>query len=492
MNPFSKERWVYFYPQKKFHASIKIAVIYPNSYEVGSCNLGFINLFHKLNLEHEFYVERFFFDKTNPQLTLSSTKKFNLKDADIILLSISYELDLMNFLSLLQVNGIEIERDKRQSDILIGAGGIFATLNPLIFCKYIDFVSVGEIENYLQHLIDSIKKIKNLSKESFVQKVSSIKNIINCSENIVEKKVEISSPEELLTPCSSAYVNEEQIFSNRFLIEISRSCKFRCSFCMVKDVYSTFKTYPADKILETVSLSSPVTNKVGLVSASTLDHPDIFKIVSEINRLGSEVSFSSLRADKITDDFLKLFKINKQKTLTLAPETASDKLRKIISKKITNEVLFSAIEKALQHNLTKFKLYYLIGLPEESDDDIYKIVETAKQLRKRFLLHAKEKKVMPQLILSVNQFIPKPYSKLCNHIPEDTKLIDKKVKLMKKHLLPLGNIKIEYYGSASGNIQWLLSNYCDEELLDKITTIIKEKRILKELNHLALSKKTRK
>lgn len=443
------EKYIENYPAANH--GLKIAVFYPNSYYLGMSNLGYQGLYHLLK-KTGFWVNRFFYDPDKEKV-VSPEDKFQFNDADIIFISQSYENDLINIIKAFSTKGIEHYADKRKSPKVI-IGGAFPTMNQRVFKNLADYVLTGELELYEKQILSYCEDFPNSNLESL--------------ESRVDNKLNQPQYTRILSPNTG--------FSDTFLIEITRGCRFKCSFCTVPDLFGNLRSFTKEDLFLLIDKGLEHTKKIGLVSALTTDHPDLMDIINYINNRGAEAGFSSLRIEQIDYDFLKLIKENHQNILTIAPEVASAKLKKKIKKNIKEEKLYSLIENTHILKFKKIKLYFIIGFEEEDQTDLDAIIAMIKNIRKISLSFAKENKFMPEIILSINQFIPKALSPLSNEPFIDAKIINKKIQFLKKHLMPIGNISIRTDNTVENYLQWRISQG-DETLLNQLIELISNQQV---------------
>ncbi len=403
-------------------------------------NLGFQGLFYNLVKVRNLHINRFFFNPKKNK-TISPEKDFNLNQAKIILISLSFELDFINIIKILTSNNINPHTNKRV-DGFIGVGGIFANLNPDFCLAFADIIFMGEFECYISNIIELC--LLSFNKNRY--------GIIDLAHKVVENfiyrgsddKIPICQP--LKEPNFSNILTPNSSFSNTLLVEISRGCLFNCRFCIVPSIYGKIRFFDKNKLFKIFDMGLVKTSKVGLISTLTTEHPNLKEMVYYINKKGGKVSFSSLRVEDIDDELLSIIKDNGQNILTIAPEVASEKLKRKIRKFIKTETIINTFQRGIVKGIKKFKLYFIIGFEEENQEDLYSIVELVKSLRTMALSYTKELKYMPEIILSINQFIPKPHSKLEGEVFLNKVDIEKKIKYIKKLLLPLGiTIKVDDY-----------------------------------------------
>ncbi len=352
-------------------------------------------------------------------------------------------------------NGIApLKAQRNESDPLILAGGVFPTINPDIYYDIVDAVFFGEVEAYSEFFIQSLRRVKTDVKEKII---GDIYSYFDYREN----RASLPSVPDITSdsiPAHSVIITDNTSFKDYFLVEISRGCKFNCSFCLVTNLYKDFRFYSKHQILKLVDRALKHTNKIGLVSALTTEHPELESIVSEINKKGGIVNFSSLRIDKVDDRMLRLMEINQQNTLTIAPESASKSIKKLIGKNIIEDKIFEVIQNSIDYNIKKIKIYFIIGFETEADDDIKANINFIKKVREVLVKKAGKSKTMPRIIISISPFIPKPYTEMKDVGTHTIKEIKRRVSFIKKNVLPLGGIDIHLESPKLSKIQTILSN----------------------------------
>jgi len=401
-------------------------------------NLGFQSLFHRTASFHGIRPLRFFMEKNetlfSPDLDRSAGDgRYTLADFDVILFTVSFELDYIQIVRMLIASNLSPLRIERaEKNPLVIAGGITVTANPLVLAPVADVICRGDMEVSIDRLFGA------LTEHSF-QKGASLFKTLASLQGVFIPAVSDSPPpaariEKIEEPAHTVIISEQTEFSNMFLIEIGRGCRNTCTFCMVRCAASPLRSVPAEAVLKTAvsalgapgapgihsasgasgasgalgtsgTYSAPGTSgnfsRVGLIAPVLTDHRDLASIVRGLNRMGMRVSFSSLRADDFTPETAALLQENGQTTVTFAPETGSSDLRKRIGKRLTNEALFDAVSLAQEYGVRRFRYYVMYGLPDEHEEDfdaIVSLVEKTLGILKRS---------SSGLHVSINPFIPK-------------------------------------------------------------------------------------
>ncbi|HID15254.1 MAG TPA: radical SAM protein [Candidatus Atribacteria bacterium] len=381
---------------------------YANYYNLGMANLGFQSIYKELLKEREVLLDRSFLPYPREERYLKEKKLplfsyityMPLREFDIIAFSISFELDYLNFIKILNLAGIPIySKDRGDSWPLIMVGGIAVSANPAILEPFVDFFVIGEGEEVIHNIVSLLLEEKN--KDTILKTLSEWEGIYVPKYPKRVKRVWIKDVDKFVS--DSVIYSKEQEFPDMHLIEIGRGCGRGCRFCMAGYIYRPVRNRSLYVIKESIKKGKDFRKKIGLVSPSVSDHPEIIEILKNILDEGLGVGISSLRSNSVTEELLSLLKKGGLNTITLAPEVGTEKMRKIINKNIYPELLFEKIEMALSVGIKNIKLYFLVGLPKEEEEDIEGILTLIDSIMLRF-------KNIKELILSINPFIPKPHT----------------------------------------------------------------------------------
>ncbi|MEK6725553.1 MAG: TIGR03960 family B12-binding radical SAM protein [Deltaproteobacteria bacterium] len=479
---------------KRWGRKVTVALIYPNTYYVGMSNLGFQQVYYLLNQREDTICERVFlpdredmdeYQRTGTQIFSLESQRL-LRDFDIIAFSIPFENDYLNALKVLEMGNIPLLASERDENYpLVIAGGVTTFLNPEPMADFIDLFLIGEGEEVVNELIDSFIKNSNGDKKDFLSSVSKLEGAyipsfyqVTYKENgeIESFLNKIKAPRKLKrrwirdidsAPTMSRIFTHDTEFSGMHLVEISRGCGRGCRFCTAGFIYLPPRIRRPEKILE--SLEAPPLNpplskggtkggvKVGLVSAAVSDYPFIDSLCVPLIAKGKKVSVSSLRMDSTTDELMDALKDSGHKTMTFAPEAGTERLRNVINKGISEEDILKSVEMAISRGILNAKLYFLIGLPTETDEDIEGIVKLAKRIKKEVLVLTKEAGRIGTITLSINPFIPKPWTPFQWSPMEDVKSLGNKLKYIKESLKKEGNIEVNHENPKDSYLQALLS-----------------------------------
>jgi radical SAM superfamily enzyme YgiQ (UPF0313 family) len=390
-------------------ALLSIALVFPNSYAVGMANLGFQAIYRLFNEFPGVRCERVFFYDQFPEITKTLESGEELRNFDIIAFSISFELDFPNLVQILSNAGITpFSGNRHTKEPLVIAGGAIAFMNPTPIEPFIDFFYLGEIESQLATLLQLLLRFKQNRYER-----AEILNQLNEEAGIyVPERFKRNSIKKIYqsardnSPQYSPIISPDSHFKNMFLIEVGRGCGRHCHFCAASHIYHPFRIFSKDKILNTISSFCHDIKRVGLIGAALSDYPKLYELCGELVDKGFELGLSSFRLDMITPEFLQTLERGKVKTLAFAPEAGSERLRNMINKNLSDQQIIAAAHAIADSEINQVKLYFMIGLPGETDEDVEGIVHLVKNIQKILVKNRKLK----SLSVSINTFIPKPFT----------------------------------------------------------------------------------
>ena len=312
-------------------------------------------------------------------------------------------------------------------DPLVVIGGAVTFVNPEPLALFADVIASGEGEVLVPGLIESYREggsrpelLMSLTRKrgfyipSFYEVEYKANGTIDkfipkegTGAPAVVRKAAVPAAEALEPPCTRIFTPDTE-FGSRFLVEVVRGCANLCRFCWAGYNYLPVRAFPADRILERAREARAHAKQAGLVSIALCDHPEIERILTGLADMGYSISPASLRLDDLTEPIVRQLRASGEKTLTIAPETGSDRLRRVINKTVTNDEILDRAELIFSSGIENLKLYYMIGLPTETDDDLVAIRDLTLQMRDIMLRHAKSKGQIGRIIGSVNPLVPKP------------------------------------------------------------------------------------
>ncbi len=464
--------------RKDWAGKIRIALAYPNHYHVGMSNLGFHAIYRLLNDYQDVVCERAFLPEETGTIhggVRSIESQRPLDNFDIIAFSISFENDYPNLLTLLTEAGIPRWSSERNSPHpLVIAGGVTAFLNPEPIAPFVDSFLIGEAEPILEVFLDVYRKHsekKGLLKALAVNVPGAYvpelyDAIYNPDGTIAEFRPEPGVPEKVQRVAAeelsawdtcSTILTPHTTFSDTYLVEAARGCPHGCRFCAAGFVYRPPRFRAKDALQSCLERGALGSHRVGLVAAAVTDVPYIEEVCQKALDEGLELSFSSLRADRLTPELLSILRQSGLKTVSIAPDTGSERLRRVINKGITEQDVLEAVDLLVGAGIPNLKLYFMVGLPTETMSDVEAIVAFCKQIKHRFLKASRTTKRLGQITVSLNSFIPKPFTPF-QWVPfEDLKILKAKIKHVKNGLRRVPNVRVHADVPRWAYIQALLS-----------------------------------
>ncbi len=471
--------------RKPHGGKLRVALAFPNTYFVAMSNLGFQTVYKLFNAEEDIVCERVFLPpKTElaaqlasgaPLITLESQTP--VRDFDIFAFSVSFEWDYTNVLTLLRLAGIPRRTAERTAhDPLVMIGGAVTFVNPEPLALFADIVSAGEGEALIPSLVrafaaasDRDDLLRRLVAERGFY-VPAFYDVQYAGDGTIAafvaregtgapprvRKAALKTTEAVDPPATTIFTPDTE-FGSRFLVEVVRGCANLCRFCWAGYNYLPVRAFPKDRILQLAEQARPHSNRVGLVSIALCDHPDIEEILTRLVEMGYSISPASLRLDDITPTILRLLRQSGEKTITIAPETGSDRLRRVVNKTLTNDEILEAAEMIFAAGMESLKLYYMIGIPTETDDDLVAIRDLTLQLREIMLKHARTRGHVGRIVGSVNPLVPKPGTAYQWLPMEDDRSIERKIARMRSLTAGIDNVYFNIKSERHSFYQALLS-----------------------------------
>jgi radical SAM superfamily enzyme YgiQ (UPF0313 family) len=440
---------------KKWHQKISVALVFPHTYAVGMSNLGYQTIYGLLNTMDHVVCERVFVNKrtqSNECISIESGRP--LADFNIIAFSLFIENDFINILHALTLSGIAIRaKERHQNAPLIMAGGVITFLNPEPVAPFIDIIYIGEAETMLPQIFENIDLSQN--KTQILNQIESYPGVY-----IPErpgKVVRQFIPDISTFQTDSTLITPNTTFANTFLIEVSRGCSHGCRYCGSGFVYRPprFRTY--DQLLSNIDSAQPTTNKIALLGAAVSDLPFLEHLCEYVYQKGMTMALSSFRADAMSNQWLT-FAVNAGvKTMTIAPDTGSERLRRVVNKGMCESDILSCVEKLIRAGIMNIRVYLMIGLPTETWEDMRLTVDFCKKIQSVFIDTSRANKRIGQMTINLNCFIPKASTPFQWTNLEPIASLQKKIKYLKKHLQKLPNILFQVDAPRKAYIQALLS-----------------------------------
>lgn len=462
------------------HAGQKVAIVYPNTYFVGMSNLGLHIIYKEINLRNDSVCERIFlpekkeleaYDKTKTPLMSVETQR-PMHQFDVVAFDVTFEMDYFHIPVMLRHGRVPIMgKDRTEFDPIVIAGGPCATFNPEPFADFIDVFIIGEGEGLVSHVLDIIRdgKMEGLDRHAILRQLADISGVYVpslyvpiYSEDGKFKGYDITEgvPKtikrhfEMLTSGGETVVATNYTeFGAMYIIEVARGCGRHCRFCMAGYCFRVPRVRPLDILKEGVERAEKLGKKVGLMGAAISDYPEVDELVNYIRSKDMRYSCASLRADSLTQAVVDGLADSGQKTITIAPETGSERLRRVINKGISEEHLQNAATLSAKSGIQHMRLYIMIGLPTETDEDIEAIVGLAERTQ----AHMEKVGCKGRLTLSINPFIPKPFTPFQWMAMDNQKVVEKKLQYIKKALQKNRRIEVLVESPKEAYIQGVLA-----------------------------------
>lgn len=466
-----------------------IALAFPDVYEVGMSYLGFKILYHLLNRQQGVQAERVYApwidmeakmrERNIPLRTLENKK--NLKNCDIVGFTLQYELSYTNILNMLDLGGIPVlAAERTEADPLVIVGGP-CVYNPEPLADFFDFAVIGEGEEVMLEVMEAYKAWKRAGKpggrQGFLHKAVKIsgiyvpsfykpvynenltfKEIVPVEENapaVVYKRV-VKDMNSIDFP-TAPIVPFGEIVHDRIMLEVFRGCSRGCRFCHAGMVYRPVRERKPEvlKDLARKLVDNTGYNEISLVSLSSADYsclaPMVHDMIDEFKDDRVSVSLPSLRIDSFCVAIAKEIQAVRKSGLTFAPEAGSQKMRDVINKGVTEEDLMNAVGAAFASGWNSVKLYFMIGLPFENDDDVLAIADLARKVQYKYYQVTGKKGC--KVTVSASFFVPKPYTAFQWFAQDDLENIRRKQFLLKDEIKTIKNVTLNYHDSKTGIIE---------------------------------------
>jgi radical SAM superfamily enzyme YgiQ (UPF0313 family) len=410
-----------------------------------------------------------------PLLTMESQTP--VSDFDVLAFSVSFEWDYTNVVTMLRLAGLPPRAaDRTSRHPLVVIGGAVTFVNPEPLALFADVIAAGEGELLVPTLTSACHDATNRDEllgrlathrgfyiPSFYDvhyapdgTIAAFEPRAGTGAPPTVKKAAVKSVDRLDPPSTSIFTPDTE-FGSRFLIEVVRGCANLCRFCWAGYNYLPVRAFPADRILELAAQAKQHSSKAGLVSIALCDHPEIERILTGLLDMGYSISPASLRLDDLTEPIVKLLHRSGERSITIAPETGSDRLRRVINKTVTNDEILAATDLIFASGIDNLKLYYMIGLPTETEADLEAIRDLTVQMRDIMLKHGRPRGRLGRIVGSVNPLIPKPGTAYQWLPMEDPAVTDAKGKRLRQLLAGLDNVYFNIKSERHSYYQALLS-----------------------------------
>ena len=433
---------------------INIALVYPNTYHVGMSNLGFQGVYGLLNSMKDVVCERVFLpeDKDIDEYIRTDTELFSMESKrslnrfDIVAFSVSFENDYPNIVRIFELARLPLRSSERNSHCpLIIMGGVCAFFNPEPVADFFDISFIGEADEMLPEFLDVYKEAADRSdvlKKSLTVEGLYIPRFYSASydtEGKISDRCQSEGAPEVIkrrylkdisrSKIMTSIITTETEFSEMYLIEAMRGCPWNCRFCVAGKIYNPPRKKGLQAIEDEIQIALKRTKRIGLIGPSLSDYPHI-KDVLRIPEV--DFSITSLRASTKSAELVSLIKGHK--SVSIAPEAGTERLRKVINKRITEEDILQTSELLFTEGIESLRLYFMVGLPTETGEDIDGIINLVRKIR--------DVSTKGYITLSISTFVPKPFTPFQWHSMETQTEVKERLKIIKKGLLSIKGVKV--------------------------------------------------
>ncbi|MFC2023340.1 radical SAM protein [Chloroflexota bacterium] len=440
--------------EKDWGGRLPVALLFPNAYHLGMSSLAIQTLYGLWNGRDDVVCERVFYQQGVPHSVESGAP---LDYFPVIAISLAYEMDYFNVVDLLTAASIPPRsKDRDESYPLILAGGPAVSANPAPLAAIMDAFVIGEVEPILHSLTDALHLTAD-DRDTALAALAELPGLYVPSIHGVDPVATDSEKSVKITrqwlrdldrwPTHSLILTPNTEFANVGLVEIARGCGRGCRFCLAGYAFRPPRHRSLDALLPQARHLLERTERLGLVSAAVSDHPDIDRLAIELRGLGARLTVSSMRVDPLSETLVRSLAQSGTRTLTIAPEAGSERLRKVINKTQTEDDVLRAVDMAARHGIAHIKMYFMLGLPTEEPADVQALVDLTLACSERF---------PRQITVNVTPFVPKAHTPFQRSAQTPASIVSQHIALVKKGLLQRG-IGVKSESPSQAEIQGSLA-----------------------------------
>jgi radical SAM superfamily enzyme YgiQ (UPF0313 family) len=443
---------------------LNIALVYPNSYFVGMSNLGMQTMYHEFNRPDGICCERFFTDR--PRSVESGRR---LSDFNLVAFSVSYELDWLNVIQILDANKIPLKTAERGGAPIVAAGGPAVTMNPEPMAELLDIAFLGDGEGLGAEILAAFEEARDY--DGFLDRLEGKPGVYiparleplysgGVLQGFRGGPIRPRCVKTLNDPAQSRLFTRDTSFGDMFLLEIARGCAFNCRFCTARGIYDPFRPVRLEHLEAALDRAQASGLKLGLITAALNSH----------RSRGLKIAPPSLRAGLIKDELLELLAFSGVAGITLAPECGDEGLRLRTGKRIPDETFFNDIARLVESGIRDVKLYFMIGLPEETPEQCAAIVDFTRAASARFVAASRPHGRIGRLGVSVNVAVPKPATLNERSALLDSREVKRRVEALRTGLKPIANLDVGFESPRSAALQTLIARG-DRRLCDTLIAL---------------------
>jgi radical SAM superfamily enzyme YgiQ (UPF0313 family) len=469
--------------RKEWGGRVSVALVYPNTYAVGMSNLGFQTIYEHLNRLPDVVCERVFLPDAGDvdELARTGDSPFSLeslrplRDFDLIGFSVTYEGDYINVLRLLELGGIAMRATQRSGhDPVVLMGGVCAFSNPEPMAPFMDVIVVGEGEELVGELV-SAYRARRSDREGFLDAMAAIPGVYVPERYEIEYRPDATIAAVAPSGGAPAVVIKRRLknvndfetialvrtphaeYGHMALLEVGKGCGRGCRFCLEGQVYRPVRHRSPEALAATVAGLAKDSKRIGLVGACVSDYPWIGDLLKVVEDNGMELSISSLRADSLTEPLVASLARGGHRTLTVAPEAGTERLRRVIRKPITDEHLYTACDLIRRHGIPNLKCYFMIGQPTETTEDVEAIADLARRMLERLRVLDSAGHPFGRLTLSISSFVPKPWTPFQWAPFAGVDALSRKLEVIKRGVGRFSNVRVLHENPREAALQALLA-----------------------------------
>jgi radical SAM superfamily enzyme YgiQ (UPF0313 family) len=462
---------------------LQVALAYPNVWRLGMANLGLHAVYRLVNADSRALCERVFLPESPAEKVRSLESGRPLSDFDVVAFSLSFEEDHGNVLALLDRAGLPLRsRDRDERFPLVVAGGIAVQMNPEPLAPFVDLFLVGEGEELVASFLAAMRDLASTRarRAEALRELSRLPGAYVPSLYQVEyagtrapgggwvtrfeplegaaERVRRLYVADLRTVATSRVVDSPGAqFGDLFLTEVARGCLWGCRFCAAGFVQRPYREVDLKTLRAEAKKGLARGMRVGLVGSDTSDHTGLDPLTCFIAAEGGSFSPSSLRVDAITPELSRRMAQGGERSITIAPEAGTERLRRVVNKDFSDDQIVGAAEHAVSQGMRHVKMYFLCGLPTETEEDVLGMARLARRIREEVMRpRARDTARMGRIMLSVNPFVPKPWTPFQWAPMEQAGRLDGKRHLLERELAPHG-IGLDFFPPRQAFLQALLS-----------------------------------
>ncbi len=443
-----------------------MCLVYPNAYGVGMANLGFQAVYKILATTDGVYCERAFLGEDGRgAYSLESGRA--LGDFDVVAFSLSFESDYPNIVRVLNAAGIparsSLRRDSGRAWPLLLAGGPATFLNPEPVAPFFDLFLIGEGEEMIPESFRGAAGWAGIGFEGLLERLSAVEgayrpDFLRTAEPRSSRTVKRRYLRDLdAAPATTTVVAPDSVFGDHYLVETSRGCEWGCRFCAAGFMYRPVRHRGNAGVIQDSLAGLQYSGTIGLVGAELASHPGLPVVCEKVGASGGRVSPSSLKADMISPRLARALGSSGTRSVTVAPEAGSERMRRVINKNLSEDEIMRAADLVVGDGVDSLKLYFMCALPTETEEDVDAIYDLTDKVRATMLGHGRGRGRVGRIKVSVNPFVPKPWTPFQWDPMLEVSSAQRKIASLRRRFGGLANVDFDSESPREAYLQTLLS-----------------------------------